>query len=763
MLKKLALVLMTVCCAAFAQQGTLYSIIVNDANVFHVVGTVDDTTGGTAWRMSGGDVHVQVFPAAGYVVEKVFADYDTDKSIELTLEDASKSKYQFTMPAANVTMRAEFKKKKSAIVIDGCGEGLTCSFPDSATYGDVVEGVVVGNLSRIRVESEGVEDVNNELKDGRDTIWFTMGTMNVTLFLDYDLKSNEPEAETFNLSVKVDFSGKCSYPVASAAGEVVNLELAPNTTYEKFEFSGIDEEDVTEVEKGKLYTFIMPSHDVSLTITGVLPASSSSSVSSSSNTSSSSSWIGTLTPRYKVTIVESDNGEIMKAGTFVQNTDSTFENEVITLYVLPEAGFALDSILVKTEGGQTVKVSQDGSEYKFTMPASSVVVSAVYKTANYKITVGNCDAFACDAPSSAVFGEEVAVKVSKPSGVKKFEVEYSSNISLVHSQSGSDHVYTFTMPAGDVTINFVVTERDDSGSGSEGTTETVEVDESKTKYSVEIATSDKGEIQRFGSLIKGYPNAAYENMEIALFVKPVAGYAVDSVVVKTAGGKKVSTRKDNGYYKFTMPASDVKVTVAYKEAVYNVVVKCGDLEYDAPKTAKLGEKVVVKITLDGAKPKSMSYSESIDDLEKKQTDSELYFYFTMPGSNVEIDLDVDGASTDGKDDGKSSDSKGKDDGKSSDSKSDDGKSSGSKDDGKKDDGKDGFINVVKSLAFDVQVLNREICVSGATRGSVYMLLDMNGNVVAKGRTGISNFSVVAPNAGRFILRVANQVRALNVK
>ena len=44
-----------------------------------------------------------------------------------------------------------------------------------------------------------------------------------------------------------------------------------------------------------------------------------------------------------------------------------------------------------------------------------------------------------------------------------------------------------------------------------------------------------------------------------------------------------------------------------------------------------------------------------------------------------------------------------------------------------------------------------------------MLLDMQGRVLQKGRVEIANFNIAVANAGRYFVRIGNQIRDVNVK
>lgn len=630
------------------------------------------------------------------------------------------------------------------------------------------------------------EDVLEAVKEG-EHYKFVMPANDVFLYAFGSLADPEVVVDSFN--VKVDGNINASFSISSAravAGASVKISIDPKEKYERIDFtvSGIDKSKVNV--KDTVYSFTMPANDVEFKFSGVLPsATSSSSYSSDSNSGSSSSSVensdqnssGSITvidtvPFYKVNIAASDNGTVKKSGDYVENhPEASYKGGSVVLTVYPDDGYALESISIKTADGEDVDVKKDGTKYKFTMPAGEVYVSATYKVANYKITIKNCGDMKCEAPTTAKYGDSVAVKVTMMNGVRGYDLSMDSVGNFAQKQSGSETIYTFTMPPYDVEFSFENIKKsgsdgEEGSSGSKG--DTVYVDASGEMYDVTIENSEKGTITRYGKQIKDHPNEATEGLVVSLFVEPEPGYALDSLIVKDAKGKSVKWTKGEAYYEFTMPASDVSVSATYKTAVYKVDVNCGDMKCELSKSeAKYKDKITLKVTLNGQKSFPIRHN-GVENLTQEQKGSIFTLTFTMPGHDVEIsfvDEDDDIGSSDSKGDGKSSSSK--DDGKSSGSK-DDGKSSSSKGDkgDSKSDGKgdkDAIAAIAMAPAFSAQIQGRVVYVSGASVGSAYALLNMNGSVIAKGRVGAENFNVMAPNAGKFLLRVGREVRTLDVK
>lgn len=529
MLKKLILALMIVCCAVMAEQGKKFAVNYGIAGVFHVVGdNVADTTGGII-KMRGGDsTRVQIFPSAGYVVERAYAVYGTNDTLELSLEDSVKSKYLFVMPQSDVTLKADFNKKKSAITVLGCdGKNLICkTVPDSAVFGDsvkiVVEQKAKGTLS---VTSEGDKVEINLAEDGeKRTVTFAMGKMNQKVTFDLKLAPTR-----FDLSLGGNCGADCSLPDSANVGDTVKLAIKiPEGWGFNVQATGLEQKDFLKNEDGTYsdgYSFIMPDNDVEFKVDlrktePVAKSSSSEGSSSSEKVSSSSSeetmgvsssenpgnssssensessssegkgstvdkidtvYVNDSTPYYSIDVVEDKYGEIKLSGAFIKGKSATYEGKKISVIAYPKAGYGLESISVKTADGKEVTLEQEGNTYSFTMPASDVNVKASYKEVEYKIVVKGCGKLKCTAPESAKMGEEITITIAMLSGYKvKMGMEGVDDFE--QSNIDKDFFVTFTMPGNDVTFTLDVV---DDGKDAE-TSDDKDVESSDSK---DIASS----------------------------------------------------------------------------------------------------------------------------------------------------------------------------------------------------------------------------------------------------------------------------------
>lgn len=800
MLKKLALVLLAVCCYAMAAQEKLYSIVVDNPAMFRLVGTYDGKTGDVLQAKEKSDVYVQIFAEKGFVVEKAYALYGEGKSIELELNDSEASKYHFAMPAADVTLKAEFKKKTSAITVEGCdGENVICgSYPKSATFGDSVkvfyklaaEGFLsvslVGDVSKYSLATEGEDEY----------VAFVMGSTDVAVEFLFEVKA---EPTKFKLTLVGDFAKYGAFRTSSMAnldsanvGDIVdlvlNIPLRQSGSFE-MQYWGLEKDAFKKVDDMSLYRFVMPKRDVKFDVSGTFAEDEPETKES---VSEKVAYVEAKS--YEVKIASDEYGEIKKYGESVKDQlNRSYEGQKVILVVHAKPGYVLDQLLAKTASGDNIDLKKSDDGYEFTMPASDVNVSATYKLdeTEYEIKLTGCDGVDLKCESSkekARYGEEFTVTVEAADGVI-YEFESDSDLNCKNGEA--EHSYVFTMVQRNTEIKFAIKEKKEKSSDEKS-------DPSDKLYKISVVTSDKGEIQRDLS-IEDHPDEMIAGTTITLWVKPVAGYVLDALTIKDAEKNAVEWKKVESGYKFVMPESDIEISATYKSATYQINIACGDFKCEGPETAHYGDKITLKFNMNGKKSISIKHT-AISDLEKKQDGSDLTITFTMPGNDVEFTLSSgdeessdskdsgdgkkdkksdkksddgkgDKKSADSKSDKKSDDSKGdkkSDDGKSDDGKgdkkSDEGKSDKKSDDSKKDDDKLlAESSKVINPTFDVRIREHQIYVSGASAGSAYMIYGMDGKVIVRGYVGTPSFCVSVPNSGEFFLRIGKQVRPLNVK
>lgn len=146
--------------------------------------------------------------------------------------------------------------------------------------------------------------------------------------------------------------------------------------------------------------------------------------------------------------------------------------------------------------------------------------------------------------------------------------------------------------------------------------------------------------QGTGYTISGLPTAKVKyNDTVSFAVTPVEGYKIDSVQYNSTD----ATKGDNNTYSFTMPATEVTVTVTASLDSYSISNESADLAQatftvndESVSEAKMGDKVTVSAEKTGHKLSSIS----VVDADGKEV-ATTGLTFTMPASAVKVTLNFD--------------------------------------------------------------------------------------------------------------------------
>ncbi|MBM6870644.1 InlB B-repeat-containing protein [Pseudoflavonifractor phocaeensis] len=158
-------------------------------------------------------------------------------------------------------------------------------------------------------------------------------------------------------------SGAGSY----AAGTEVTIDAGTRSGYR---FDGWTSEEVALSNAGEqTASFIMPDHSVTVTAAWREEAPSGGGSGGSSGGSGTG---GSAVLRHSIQIAD------MEGGTVTADQDRAPEHTKITLTVTPLPGYALETLAVRTSGGSEVEVRSEDGRYTFTMPDTTVKVSASF-------------------------------------------------------------------------------------------------------------------------------------------------------------------------------------------------------------------------------------------------------------------------------------------------------------------------------------------------------------------------------------------------
>lgn len=451
--------------------------------------------------------------------------------------EGTEYKYSFTMPGNDVTLKVtenlSVAPTRYKITLNGC-DGLNCSAPDSA---DVGEEVTISILNTDSVRTTGVEiagfdngDVVRKVDNADSTVYvIKMPSNDVTL-------SVSSETMTYLVSVQNAQNGSVSYTGNSYVkyGSNVSFTVTPDANYEidfvKVVNAGKQSESFTPTKKNNVYTYKVPGFNTIIAAAfKAVAGSSSSGTDPQSSESSSSKKVESSSSRpdslgssssedngyYCVDIVPDENGTIQMAGSFAkQQKNCTLEGNEITLGVYPESGYTLESFSVKKKNGDKVKLEQEGSTYKFKMPASDVTVKATYKVGEYEVKVEGCGELKCEiSKTKAKAGDDIKVTITLVAGYSGFTLSAIGLKSVDRKDSGAKTTLSFTMPGNDVTIMVEPQGKSSTVTSSSSSKEGGDSKSSSSGKSGKSSSSKSGK----SSSSKGGKNAIHVSAQIPQF------------------------------------------------------------------------------------------------------------------------------------------------------------------------------------------------------------------------------------------------------
>ena len=261
-------------------------------------------------------------------------------------------------------------------------------------------------------------------------------------------------------------------------------------------------------------------------------------------------------------------GTITEGGTVGHATEAKY-GETVKIYVYPNVGYKLGSLTVMdADNNKKVEVSAD---YKFTMPAGNVTVSATFVEDAYDITITQPVGGTVEASkTTAKENDEITLTITLDTG---YELD---NISVKDADGNYKNVsddHKFNMPNSNVTVTVTF---------------------KKISYDIKYNEMKNGDV--VAEISSGF-NHGFINDEVKINIYPSEGYELDEISAKDANGNDVTISED---HKFTMPAAEVTITATFKKITYAITV--GQLEngkVEINKTeAQIGDEVTITITPD---------------------------------------------------------------------------------------------------------------------------------------------------------------------
>lgn len=560
---------------------------------------------------AGATVTVTTQPKAGYAVDAISV---TANGVAIEITETGSNTYTFTMPENNVTINVTFKATAKPITISNSANGSIQVDAETAVPGSRV--TITGapdagyELKGVTVTASNGTTVS-VTKTANGQYSFTMPEQGVTIKGVFSAIS-VPEVE-YSISIADIEHGMAQASHSTAkAGTTVTVTSKPSAGYE-FASMTITKADGTRITAYSLgngaFSFTMPESNVTIKVT-----------------------FKALT--YSVKTTNSTTGTV--------RTDlaRAASGDKVTITPMPNTGYEVESVSVKTTTGKVISVvaEKDGT-YIFAMPSEEVTVSAQFKKATvvpvtYTITIAKTEHGKVEAVyDNSTEGSKVTLKAAPDTGyeLNAIGVVTKDNKTVKLTSSSESGVYTFTMPANDVTVKATF---------KAATT-------SKPTSSITVVSSVHG-------VTDLSTTSATEGTRVTITTKPDANYVVDSVIVKDAAGKSLTVKKDGtNSYSFTMPAGKVEVTATYKAvststSEHSIIIQSSayGIVTANPERAAAGTQVTLSVSAyNGYRLDTLTVRDSMGLPIKVSEKLNGTYVFTMPNSKVSVSATFTQSST----------------------------------------------------------------------------------------------------------------------
>jgi hypothetical protein len=469
---------------------------------------------------AGVTITLTTAPEAGYALKA-----DSLKVNNGAISLSGTGPYTFAMPAADVTVTAEFEAVPYSVTIDDLENGSVSPNTTSAAVGTTVSLTVTPALGYgLKADSLKVNNGAVSLS-GTGPYTFAMPAGDATVSAAF-------EKVSYNVTIGSLTNGDISSSMQKATiGETIILTVTPGIGYKLKAGTLKVNGTITPSPSNAAYTFAMPGADAVVTAEFELTD-------------------------YAISIAGS-----VSHGNIATNKETAKMGDTVTLTVTPETGYALKAGTLKINGS----ITPEGSgPYTFVMPAAEVTVTAVFEAISYNVTIGALTNGAITPDKeTATIGETVTLTAAPDEGYRLKAGTLKVNDSITPNGSGP---YTFAMPAAAVTV-------------------TAEFE--AVAYNIAIGSLSNGSIA--AKVGNSPATTATMGQTVTLTVSPDGGgyeYVADSLTVTKAGGGAVTvTPGTEGVYTFAMPAANVTVTAEFAQPSPSLTA---DLEFPAEPNGHFG-------------------------------------------------------------------------------------------------------------------------------------------------------------------------------
>lgn len=520
---------------------------------------------------AGATVTVTTNPATGYKVQSV--KYNSSTATTVT----ANSKYQFTMPASNVTVTVTFEKISYTVTKTTPSNG---TFDVSATSATMGEEVTISNISPAEgyeVDTVTVTDASgNEVGTtaSGSNYTFTMPASNVSVTVTF--KAIETPATDWYISGTLEYvdghnpkyfnidTVASSYKMTAEGTNTYTYTYTYPSDVKKFYVvvnDGTNAYHPFDADKGSGAPY---NPDVTNKVFAGSPSwypefTAGDTVKFTWNVSTGTlSWVKISDTTYTVSAdsnLQTGASITFSATAGGESTNTFKENDTVFVTVTNPEGY--DCTGVSTSPSVNVNKNSDGT-YSFKMPADNVTVSATFtkqlESGAYTITKSTSPFGTMTLKNSSELkegtanaGDTITVTVNAIKGYACKTLTASTQSGDVTVTANDDGTYTFTMPEANVTL-----------------TATFEV--------TEITYTLKGTVANatvtFSTASSSNAKTAKPGEKVTVTITPKSGYICDYYAVLDMYDNALECeRLSSVKCTFIMPECDVTVTAAMKEYI----------------------------------------------------------------------------------------------------------------------------------------------------------------------------------------------------
>ncbi len=482
----------------------------------------DETKGSTTTGADGS----YSFPDADPGVYTVVVETPDDKTLTsmATVTEGDQTEKDLEVPDENINSKLDANGSDSPVL---AADGLNDAALEAAESSSPNTSVTV--TMTVERETEATAPNAEEIQAEAESRSLDYMDIRLTKTTEETGKApvSEPVPEVskpITVVLRFDFTGKENIVVYRYHnGKVDTLTEVPNANDEFIELNETDGIITLHVKHFSTYAIGYSSKDIAIT-------------------------------KYPITVEATGHGSVTPSSTY------TFSGDTVILTVTPESGYHLDSLTVLNKDGKTVTTTKTGNNtYTFTMPAGNVTVTATFtkeEPVRYVVTISASDNGTVKAsPTTAAAGDTVTLTVTPDAGYKiEFITVKDDNGEEITTKANEDGTYTFTMPAGDVTVTATFTLKQ------------TPTPPAPQRYPIYIPSEN---ISGRGSVVADRTDAA-KGDTVTLTVSPERGYYLYSLKVLDQYGNPVAlTRTGRNTYTFTQPAGGVTVKATFAVIHYS--------------------------------------------------------------------------------------------------------------------------------------------------------------------------------------------------